>query len=229
MKKNSIIVRGLSVFLVSSSIFSFTVVAAEKESFKICKEGVSYNQDIIVDKIKNLNTYGKTSTTITLSWNEPDNVYGLSEYVIYKNGKELDTVKYGKNGYTVTGLSFNKVYGFKVSARYSNGVESKPISINSRTDKEDKDIIISKPKNIASSDITENSFKLGWEDPENIYGLIEHVIYIDGKEFEVVPAGTNKYKIDGLRKNTIYGVKVTARYLNGEESKPISINLRTKK
>lgn len=231
MKKNIIAIVGLSIFLVNSSILSTTVLASKNYNLGmgVYDEVKSENESIIVDKVRNLEIYGKTSSSVTLKWDAPESVQGLAEYIIYKDGRELDRVAARKNGYTATNLSLNKIYGFKVSAKYSNGDESKPVSINIRTDKSDQDIIVSKPQNIKSYEVTQNSFKLSWDDPKNIYGLVEHIIYKDGKKLETIPAGTNKYILAGLKLNTIYGVKVTSRYLNGEESKPISINVRTSK
>jgi len=231
MKKNIIAIIGLSIFLVNSSTLSTTVLASKNYNLGmgVYDEVKSENESIIVDKLRNLDIYGKTSSSVTLKWDVPESVHGLVEYIIYKDGRELDRVEARKNGYTATDLSLNKIYGFKISARYSNGDESKPVSINIRTDKNDQDIIVSKPQNIKSYEVTQNSFKLSWYDPKNIYGLVEHIIYKDGKKLETIPAGTNKYTLDGLKLNTIYGVKVTSRYLNGEESKPISINVRTSK
>lgn len=231
MKKNIIAIIGLSIFLVNSSILSSSVLASENYNLRmeVYNEVKSENESIIVDKVKKLDIYGKTSSSVTLKWDAPESVYGLVEYIIYNDGKELDRVSYRKNGYTATNLSLNKIYGFKVSAKYSNGDESKPVSINIRTDKNDQDIIVSKPQNIEDYEVTQNSFKISFDDPENIYGLIEYIVYKDGKKLDTIPAGTNKYILDGLKLNTIYGVKVTSRYLNGKESKPISINVRTNK
>ncbi|MGL5381011.1 glycoside hydrolase family 38 C-terminal domain-containing protein [Clostridium sp.] len=91
-----------------------------------------------------------------------------------------------------------------------------------------KDIVVSKPTNL-KAETTKNEVKLTWNTPESKDSLKEYVVYKDGKECKTVPAGTNEITLNELRSNTIYGFKVTARYINNEESKPISINVRTSK
>ncbi|MGL5381664.1 fibronectin type III domain-containing protein [Clostridium sp.] len=71
--------------------------------------------------------------------------------------------------------------------------------------------------------------KLSWDAPATEVGLVEYIVYKDGKELAKVPAGTTSYDVSGLKGNTIYGFKVTSKYSNGEESKPQSINVRTSK
>ncbi|MEG1287334.1 MAG: discoidin domain-containing protein, partial [Clostridium sp.] len=95
--------------------------------------------------------------------------------------------------------------------------------------KVDVEIVVSKVSDLKSSDVTSNSVTLNWAEPSSTVGLTEYVIYKDGKEFTTVPAGTNTVTINELRKNTNYGFKVTAKYSNEKESKPQSINVRTKK
>lgn len=93
----------------------------------------------------------------------------------------------------------------------------------------DKNIVVSKINNLESSEVTNNIVKLTWNTPNNEIGLSEYIVYKDGKKFAKVPSETKEFVVDGLRANTIYGFKVTAKYSNGEESKPESINIRTKK
>lgn len=78
-------------------------------------------------------------------------------------------------------------------------------------------------------EVNSDSVQLWWKAPTNTLGLAGYVIYKDGKEFAVVNKDITEYKVDGLRKNTIYGFKVSAKYVNGAESKPVSLNVRTKK
>ncbi|MGL5381526.1 NPCBM/NEW2 domain-containing protein [Clostridium sp.] len=92
-----------------------------------------------------------------------------------------------------------------------------------------ENIILSKPNNLKSEEVSGTSIKLSWDEPDNILGLREYVVYKDGKEYETLPINTTEIVFDGLRINSIYGFKVVARYVNGNESKPVSINIRTSK
>ncbi|MGL5380956.1 LamG-like jellyroll fold domain-containing protein [Clostridium sp.] len=94
---------------------------------------------------------------------------------------------------------------------------------------EEDNIVVGKVEKLKESDVTSNSLILSWEAPKEIIGLVEYVIYKDGKKIDSISSKNNTYKVEGLNKNSIYGFKVTAKYSNGEESKPKSINVRTKK
>lgn len=90
--------------------------------------------DIVVGKVKNLKAEA-TDKTVTLTWDEPSNVVGLKEYVVYKDGKNIGTVEAGTTEFVSDELKSNTIYGFKVTAKFGNGEESKPVSVNIRTKK----------------------------------------------------------------------------------------------
>jgi len=90
--------------------------------------------DIVVGKAKKLEVEA-TDKTVTLTWNEPSKAAGLKEYIVYKDGKNIGTVEAGTTEFGVYELKSNTIYGFKVTAKYINGEESKPVSVNVRTKK----------------------------------------------------------------------------------------------
>ncbi|MGL5379912.1 fibronectin type III domain-containing protein, partial [Clostridium sp.] len=92
-----------------------------------------------------------------------------------------------------------------------------------------EEIVVSKPLNLKTTNVTNNSVSLSWNAPSSVIGLAEYVVYKDGKVVATVPAGTTEYVASELKANTIYGFKVTAKYSNGQESKPVSLNTRTTK
>lgn len=89
-------------------------------------------------------------------------------------------------------------------------------------------IIVSKISNLDAKSTTD-TVKLTWNEPVIKVGLVEYIIYVDGKEYTRVLAGNTEYTVDELSRNTIYGFKVVARYSNDKVSKPVSENIRTKK
>lgn len=91
--------------------------------------------NIVIDKVKDIKVNNVTSNSVKLMWTEPNSTIGLVEYIIYKDGKKIDTVDNKSVNYEVNNLKSNTIYGFKVAARYSNGEISKPVSINIRTKK----------------------------------------------------------------------------------------------
>lgn len=87
---------------------------------------------IVVEKPINIQADAE-STSATISWEAPKNTENLVEYVIYKDGKTLETIAASNTSYKIADLKANTIYGFKVASKYSNGKISKPISINVRT------------------------------------------------------------------------------------------------
>lgn len=97
-------------------------------------DGITDIKDISIEKVSGLD-YEKTSTSIDLKWKNPKDDFGVKNYIIYKDGKEVARVPFGINSYKIDGLKENTIYSFKVTAQYSNGKESKPVSKNIRTNK----------------------------------------------------------------------------------------------
>lgn len=99
-----------------------------------------------------------------------------------------------------------------------------------KTKEEPKEVttVTEKPINI-QADTDSTSATISWEAPENTNGLAEYVIYKDGKTLETIDASNTSYKVEDLKANTIYGFKVASKDSNGEISKPVSVNVRTKK
>ncbi|MEG2291425.1 MAG: glycoside hydrolase N-terminal domain-containing protein [Clostridium sp.] len=93
------------------------------------------DETIVVSKIDNLTSSEVTNSTVKLTWDAPSSIVGLTEYVVYKDGKELAKIPSGNAEIVIDGLRKNINYGFKVCAKYSNGEISKPKSINVRTKK----------------------------------------------------------------------------------------------
>lgn len=91
------------------------------------------------------------------------------------------------------------------------------------------EILVAKPSNLKAEEVNNNNITLSWNEPEYTEGLVGYEVYKDGKIIGEVNSDTTNYKVDELKVNTIYGFKIVSKYSNGEKSKPISINTRTKK
>lgn len=92
----------------------------------------------------------------------------------------------------------------------------------------DEEVIVEKVEKLKAI-ATSNSVKLTWNEPDSKVGLTGYVIYKDGKEIKEISAENEEYAVENLKSNTIYGFKVVSKYSNGEKSKPVSVNIRTKK
>ncbi|MGL5380153.1 penicillin binding protein PBP4B, partial [Clostridium sp.] len=91
-------------------------------------------------------------------------------------------------------------------------------------------VVIEKPSNLKASEIESNCAKVTWNSPSNNDFIKEYKVYLDGKlEAVILPGEVLEYEFKDLKSNSIYGVKVVAKTMDGLESKPISINIRTKK
>ncbi|MGL5381330.1 S8 family serine peptidase [Clostridium sp.] len=89
-----------------------------------------------VKKVTNLRVTEKHSNSVKLEWEAPKTGTEVAEYIIYKDGKEIDRVKANDRlEYEVTDLKANTIYGFKVVSEGTRGMKSKPVSVNVRTEK----------------------------------------------------------------------------------------------
>lgn len=87
-----------------------------------------------IKKVTNLKVIEKYGNSVKLSWEAPKEGTEVAEYIIYKDGKEIDTVKSGeKLEYEAKNLRSNTNYGFKVASKGTRGAIGKPVSVNVRT------------------------------------------------------------------------------------------------
>lgn len=97
------------------------------------QDGLEIPKELPVEKARNLEVVNKTSNSVTLSWKEPSKGGKVKEYIVYKDGKEIDRVDADENlEYVVENLRTNTNYGFKIVA-VGSSTTSKPISVNART------------------------------------------------------------------------------------------------
>lgn len=188
----------------------------------------------------------KVNATVTIDGNTVTSndltikVNGEGEVVVDKSGLEAsinEAAKLNEKDYTET--SWEKVEeALKVAKKVLANEDATQEEVNQAKNnleksikelvEQEKEIVVQKIKNLRGV-ATKNEVKLTWDAPSSEVGLIGYVIYKDGKVFTEVPVGTTEFIVDGLRANTNYGFKVVTKYSNGEVSKPVSENVRTKK
>lgn len=147
---------------------------------------------------------------------DADKIY-LSTFSPYAAGVEDNERTFFDVNY-LTGPGNYSEFNINFDERFEGLDKSEPV-----------EIIVEKVNNLKASNVDKNTVTLSWDKPNSTVGLIEYLIYKDGKLVEIIDAKTNRYKFTELRSNTIYGFKVSAKYSNGEISKPKSVNVRTKK
>lgn len=107
-------------------------------------------------------------------------------------------------------------------------LDMKNLVVPEKEEEKPGDIVVEKVTNL-KGEVTNSTATLTWEAPKSKEGLAGYVIYKDGKELEQISADVTTYVAENLKTNIIYGFKVVSKYSNGEVSKPVSVNLRTKK
>ncbi|MPQ43682.1 endo-alpha-N-acetylgalactosaminidase family protein [Clostridium tarantellae] len=104
--------------------------AAEVNVYK-----VEETPEIIVKpgKIESLKANETTNNSITISWKKPSIGGEIKEYVIYKDGVEVERVPSTSTTYTLESLKSNTLYNIKVVAIDKQDQKSRPVAINGRT------------------------------------------------------------------------------------------------
>lgn len=169
------------------------------------------------------------TTEATISWENPINDDVEPAYIVI-NGTKYADIESGETSKTITGLNPSEEYTvLLVNREKSHSNNYRDVYSFVFTTKSDVIEVIDKPLNLEVVDKTNTSVTLNWEAPNSKHGLVEYVIYKDGKLIDTINKDITTYEVINLNKNTIYGLKVTAKYSNNKESKPVSVNIRTKK
>ncbi|MGL5381108.1 NPCBM/NEW2 domain-containing protein [Clostridium sp.] len=192
--------------------FTFTNFKVNNENVKFTSTLTEVPEDFIVDS---------KEIEVTTDLN---NLPKLPEEVLvkYLSGEGMEKVTWDE----VSLEQVSKVGEFIVEGKIE-GTIVKAKALVKVIDDPSEEIVVDKVSGLAANNVKNNSIDIIWNKPSSTVGLEEYVIYKDGKILDRVPANETKYTISELRSNTIYGIKVTTKYSNGEESKPVSINCRT--
>lgn len=81
----------------------------------------------------NLRATDVQKKNVTLTWDKPENTYGLEGYLIYRDNKKVGEVSADTTEFTVENLKRHTIYTFSVVGKYSNGEFSEKESITLRT------------------------------------------------------------------------------------------------
>lgn len=145
-----------------------------------------------------------TAESVTLSWNKVTNAdsYQIDKLV---DGKWKYVAKVTDDSYTVTGLSENTSYDFRVFS--FKGSNYSPISakITAKTASSDS----AKPATAANpkATVTANSITLSWDKVNNAdFYQIDKLV--DGKWKYVTQTADNSYTVTGLSENTSYNFRI---------------------
>lgn len=101
----------------------YEIIAREREE----------QEEIVVSPVKEFKATTINKKNVTVSWEEPENTFGLESYILYKDGKKVSEISSDETSYTFKGLNRHTIYNFKIAAKYSNGEISKKESLTIRT------------------------------------------------------------------------------------------------
>ncbi|WP_447409725.1 beta-N-acetylglucosaminidase domain-containing protein [Clostridium perfringens] len=101
----------------------YEIIAREREE----------QEEIVVSQVKEFKATTINKKNVTVSWEEPENTFGLESYILYKDGKKVSEISSDETSYTFKGLNRHTIYNFKIAAKYSNGEISKKESLTLRT------------------------------------------------------------------------------------------------
>lgn len=101
----------------------YEIIAREREE----------QEEIVVSPVKEFKATTINKKNVTVSWEEPENTFGLESYILYKDGKKVSEISSDETSYTFKGLNRHTIYNFKIAVKYSNGEISKKESLTLRT------------------------------------------------------------------------------------------------
>ena len=159
---------------------------------------------IYPDTVTGLTAYGSSTNSISLSWNLTSTADSY-EIDMYKNGKWVYVAKISGNSYTVSGLSANTSYDFKVfSFRGSNYSNSAAVTARTATPAPAAPETVT---GLKASGATTSSLTLSWNKTSTADSY-EIDMYKNGKWVYVAKISGNSYTVSGLSANTSYDFKV---------------------
>uniref|UniRef100_A0A6Q2XC71 Collagen alpha-1(XII) chain n=1 Tax=Esox lucius TaxID=8010 RepID=A0A6Q2XC71_ESOLU len=165
---------------------------------------------------RDLRVFNQTVSTMKLSWAPaPGNV--LQYRVSYRPSeggaaKEV-SVKGGDTSALLKNLEPSTEYDLTVRARYSSGL-GEPLKGKGTTLE-----VLGSPKNLVTSDVTEDSFAVSWTAaPGNaeVYKVRWRSMYSSESGEKTVPGDVTNTVLEGLTPETLYQVSVTAGYGRGD-------------
>ena len=159
---------------------------------------------IYPDTVTGLTAYGSSTNSISLSWNLTSTADSY-EIDMYKNGRWVYVAKISGNSYTVSGLSANTSYDFKVfSFRGSNYSNSAAVTARTATPAPAAPATVT---GLKVSSAATSSLTLSWNKTSTADSY-EIDMYKNGKWVYVAKISGNSYTVSGLSANTNYDFKV---------------------
>ena len=171
----------------------------------------------------NVTVSNSTLTTINLSWNASTDNVGVTGYNVYVN--DVLTKQTSNINVTITGLSTNTTFVFKVEAKDIINNKS-PLStpVNGTTLQDN--VAPSVPINVVISNTSDSSFKVNWSASTDNNAVAGYEVYVNGSLNATTP--NLFYTVTGLNVSTTYAVEILAKDIdNNKSAKSNAINATT--
>ena len=184
-----------------NTVYGFKVAAVSSEgTVGLFSNNVYIRTEAQLAAPANLHATSAVDTTITMAW---DAVSGADYYRFYQNGSFLKNVY--STSTTLTGLTADTVYGFKVagvSGTGSLGAYSSNVYVRAP---------LSAPGNLQSTATTTSAITMSWN---AVSDAAYYRFYLNGS-YTATVYGTS-YTSTGLDADTVYGFKVAAVAASGK-------------
>lgn len=163
-----------------------------------------------------------------IATNYQGNEYEVSGEIVVLEGEE--NLNISENSITAIneGTSYIQVKYTADMLGQTYDLYTQPIKVNINSNPNEDAQGLKKVKKLKAEEINSSTVELSWEAPKNSTDLVEYIIYKDNVKIATLNSNTTTYTLTNLTSKTNYKIEVSAKYLNGEESKTTSINVKTK-
>ncbi|MBJ6362358.1 fibronectin type III domain-containing protein [Paenibacillus sp. GCM10012307] len=151
-----------------------------------------------------LTVTNRTSTSVELSWSST-NYWKYSEILV--DDTLLTTVEEPVKKYTVTGLSENSTYTFKIRQKHW---DRSLVAVSDRVSSSTDVVPPTAPQHLNVTDRTTSSINIAWTGSTDNVGVNQYNIYNDGSLFASVAGTETSYQLAGLEANQPYLLSVKA-------------------
>ena len=148
-----------------------------------------------------------TTSSISLSWNAVSNA---TSYLVQHrvSGGSWSTQTVSGTSATVSGLSDNTAYDFRVASDCGNENSAYSNTVTQSTE-EEQEPSCNAPENLIASSVTTNSFTVSWD---AVSGATAYVVEVrlPGGSWSAFAASSNSLSLSGASEGTTYEVRVKA-------------------
>ncbi|SET20105.1 chitinase family 18 [Stigmatella erecta] len=167
-----------------------------------------------------LSAPGKTSSSVSLTWNASSDNVGVTGYQVFVTGAAATSVTTTGTSVTVSGLSANMTYTFTVKARDAAGnwsAASSALSVTTSPVSNDNQAPTA-PASLRSTGVSSSSVSLAWNASSDNVGVTGYEVFVGSATTAAATATGTSATVSGLSANMTYTFTVKARDAAGNRS-----------